>query len=338
MKKALFISAETLFQQKESQQPQYPVFAHSVFRCLLYIGKNLDFDLVLLNDSPLLSGRREIILEAFLNEDISFHFIEEIKSGSDIADIIAGYDIKASFLILKQVKPGNKWPENIRTVLTGGDNGQVSATSVVYASDWEKVVETVALDIRKISRQRITNESSITVNINLDGTGTDRISTGIGFFDHLISQLARHSGINLEITAQGDLDVDEHHTIEDTAITLGEAFLAALGSRRGMERYGFALPMDDCMAQVLVDFGGRPWLVWNVSFKREKIGDMPTEMFMHFFKSFSDAAKCNLHITATGTNEHHKIEAIFKAAAKAFRMALKRNAFEYKLPTTKGMI
>jgi imidazoleglycerol-phosphate dehydratase / histidinol-phosphatase len=327
-----------MFQQKKSQQQQYPVFAHSVFRCLNYILKNLDFDLVLLNDSPVLSGNRDIILEAFSNEEISFHRIEETKSGSDIADITAGYNIQASFLILKQLKPGNKWPENIRTVLTGSENGLVSATPVIYASDWEKVVETVALDIRKISRQRITNESSITVSINLDGTGTDRISTGIGFFDHLISQLARHSGINLEVTAQGDLDVDEHHTIEDTAITLGEAFLAALGSRRGMERYGFALPMDDCMAQVLVDFGGRPWLVWNVSFKREKIGDMPTEMFMHFFKSFSDAAKCNLHITATGTNEHHKIEAIFKAAAKAFRMALKRNAFEYKLPTTKGMI
>jgi imidazoleglycerol-phosphate dehydratase/histidinol-phosphatase len=176
------------------------------------------------------------------------------------------------------------------------------------------------------------------VDLNLDGTGKYKLSTGIGFFDHMISQLARHSGCDLELTVNGDLHVDEHHTIEDTALALGDAFYQALGNKRGMERYGYALPMDDCQAQVLIDFGGRPWLVWDAEFKREKIGEMPTEMFTHFFKSFSDAARCNLNIEATGTNEHHKIEAIFKALARAIKMAIKRDVFSYELPTTKGTL
>ena len=176
--------------------------------------------------------------------------------------------------------------------------------------------------------ERKTAETNIMVELNLDGTGKYDISTGLGFFDHMISQLARHSGCDLKVQVKGDLEVDEHHTIEDTGLAIGEAFYRALGNKRGMERYGYALPMDDCMAQVLIDFGGRPWLVWDAEFNREKIGEMPTEMFMHFFKSFSDAARCNLNIKAEGNNEHHKIEAIFKALARAIKMAIRRDVFD----------
>jgi imidazoleglycerol-phosphate dehydratase/histidinol-phosphatase len=174
--------------------------------------------------------------------------------------------------------------------------------------------------------------------LDLDSGKKSSISTGLGFFDHMLDQIARHSGIELIIAVEGDLKVDEHHTVEDTAIALGEAFYVALGSKMGIERYGFALPMDDCMAQVLIDFGGRPWIVWQAEFQRERVGDMPTELFFHFFKSFSDASKCNLNIKAEGTNEHHKIEAIFKAFAKAIKMAIKRDVFNYELPSTKGVL
>ena len=194
------------------------------------------------------------------------------------------------------------------------------------------------LAIRTAQVERNTAETKIRVELNLDGTGKYEISTGLGFFDHMISQLARHSGCDLTVRVDGDLHVDEHHTIEDTALAIGEAFYLALGNKRGMERYGYALPMDDCMAQVLIDFGGRPWLVWDAAFNREKIGEMPTEMFMHFFKSFSDAARCNLNIKAEGNNEHHKIEAIFKALARAIKMAIRRDAFDSTLPTTKGVL
>ena len=176
------------------------------------------------------------------------------------------------------------------------------------------------------------------MELNLDGTGQSVISTGIAFFDHMLEQIARHGNIDLNIIAKGDLHIDEHHTIEDTGLVLGEAFLQALGSKRGIERYGFCLPMDDCLAQVALDFGGRNWLVWEAEFKREKIGEMPTEMFFHFFKSFSDAAKCNLNIKAEGQNEHHKIEAIFKAFAKAVKMAVKRDAENKNVPSTKGVL
>src|SRR5690606_17269479 len=191
---------------------------------------------------------------------------------------------------------------------------------------------------RQVSHRRNTNETQIQVELNLDGKGRSNISTGIAFFDHMLDQLARHGGVDLEILTKGDLHIDEHHTIEDTGIALGEAFLQALGDKRGLARYGFCLPMDDCLAQVAIDFGGRNWLVWEAEFKREKIGEMPTEMFSHFFKSFSDAAKCNLNIKAEGQNEHHKIEAIFKAFAKAIKMALKRDAENMQLPSTKGLL
>lgn len=210
---------------------------------------------------------------------------------------------------------------------------------------WSQIWEHLRLPARMATHQRTTRETDIAVQLNLDGTGESNISTGLGFFDHMLDQLARHGGIDLDIEAKGDLHIDEHHTIEDTAITLGEAFATALTDKRGMERYGFdtekgevSLPMDDALAQVAIDFGGRPWLVWDATFSREKIGEMPTEMFYHFFKSFTDAARCNLNIRASGTNEHHKIEIIFKGFARAIRMAVNRNPDSNQLPSTKGVL
>jgi imidazoleglycerol-phosphate dehydratase/histidinol-phosphatase len=205
-------------------------------------------------------------------------------------------------------------------------------------TDWEKIYLFLKSGLRKVIHERNTRETRISIELNADGSGQSDISTGIGFFDHMLEQIARHGNIDLKINVKGDLHVDEHHTIEDTGIAMGEAFAKALADKRGMERYGFALPMDDAEAKVLIDFGGRNWIVWNAHFSREKIGEMPTEMFFHFFKSFSDAAKCNLHIECRGENEHHKIEAIFKAFAKAIRMAVKKDPFSNYLPSTKGVL
>lgn len=205
-------------------------------------------------------------------------------------------------------------------------------------TSWNDIYNFVKLPSRLITKERKTNETDIMVTLNLDGTGKTNIKTGLSFFDHMLDQLGRHSGIDLTIEAKGDTHVDEHHTIEDTGIALGEAFAHALGNKKGIERYGFCLPMDDCLAQVAIDFGGRNWIEWNAEFKREKIGDMPTEMFFHFFKSFSDGAKCNLNIKAEGDNEHHKIESIFKALAHSIKMAVKRDADKMILPSTKGSL
>ena len=211
-------------------------------------------------------------------------------------------------------------------------------TIVLQTPDWASIYDYLKLPPRKIIHQRNTNETKITVNVNLDGTGKSSIQTGLAFFDHMLDQLARHGNMDLTVDCTGDLHIDEHHSIEDTGIALGEAIAKALGNKRGIERYGFLLPMDDCLAQVAIDFGGRNWIVWEAEFKREKIGEMPTEMFFHFFKSFSDAAKCNLNIKAEGENEHHKIESIFKAFAKAIKMAVKRDINNNNLPTTKGIL
>jgi imidazoleglycerol-phosphate dehydratase/histidinol-phosphatase len=207
----------------------------------------------------------------------------------------------------------------------------------VYAQNWSEILKWLQGE-RKANVHRKTAETDIKVQVNLDGSGFSDIHTGLGFFDHMLEQVARHGSIDLHISVSGDLHVDEHHTIEDTAIALGEAFNIALGDKKGIERYGFLLPMDDCLAQVAIDFGGRSWLVWDAHFTREKIGEMPTEMFMHFFKSFTDAARCNLNIKADGTNEHHKIEAIFKAFARAIKAAVKRTPFDNRLPSTKGVL
>lgn len=218
------------------------------------------------------------------------------------------------------------------------DMSQLKQVIVLNTTEWKKVYEFLKSGLRRIAHERNTNETRIKILLNIDGNGKAAIRTGLGFFDHMLEQIARHGMLDLEINVEGDLYIDEHHTIEDTAIALGETFSAALADKRGMERYGFALPMDDAAAKVLIDFGGRSWLVWKATFTREKIGEMPTEMFFHFFKSFSDAARCNLHIECTGENEHHKIESIFKAFAKAIRMAVRKDPFSNYLPSTKGVL
>ena len=214
----------------------------------------------------------------------------------------------------------------------------IEASIALKTTAWEEIYRFLKLEQRIVKQQRTTHETDITLELNLDGTGKSAISTGIAFFDHMLDQLARHGGMDISLSVKGDLEVEEHHTIEDTAIVLGEAFAEALGNKLGIERYGFCLPMDDCLAQVGIDFGGRNWLVWDTEFKREMIGQMPTEMFMHFFKSFTDGAKANLNIKAEGTNEHHKIEAIFKAFAKAIKVAIKRDPDKMILPSTKGSL
>jgi imidazoleglycerol-phosphate dehydratase/histidinol-phosphatase len=215
---------------------------------------------------------------------------------------------------------------------------ELNDTIVLQSMDWNKIYEFLKLEARSASITRKTNETDIYINLNLDGTGKSKIDTGIAFFDHMLDQISRHGQMDLEIIVKGDLEVDEHHTIEDTAIALGEVFAKALGNKLGIERYGFCLPMDDCLAQAAIDFGGRNWLIWETEFKREMVGKMPTEMFYHFFKSFTDGAKANLNIKAEGINEHHKIEAIFKAFAKAIKVAVKRDTEKMILPSTKGML
>ncbi len=224
--------------------------------------------------------------------------------------------------------------------ITNQDNNAtaVDLPIILKTSKWEDIYKWLILEQRFIKHERHTNETKINITLNLDGTGNSNINTGLHFFNHMLEQLSRHSGIDIEINVVGDLHIDEHHTIEDTAIALGESLLKALGNKYGIERYGYSLPMDDCLAQVAIDFGGRPWIVWEANFSREKIGDMPTEMFYHFFKSLTDAAKINLNIKAEGQNEHHKIESIFKALAKSIKMAIKRDANNMQLPSTKGVL
>ena len=227
---------------------------------------------------------------------------------------------------------------NIDDVASEISEKGLSETISIITTSWDKVTEFLQGGSRQATVTRNTSETKIEVYVDLDGTGKCDISTGLGFFDHMLEQIGRHSGIDLNIKTIGDLHVDEHHTIEDTAIALGDALHQALGDKRGIERYGYVLPMDDCLCTVAIDFGGRPWLVWDAEFKREKIGDMPTEMFLHFFKSLSDSARMNLFIKAEGTNEHHKIEGIFKGLARAIKMAIHRDIFKYTLPSTKGTL
>ncbi len=270
------------------------------------------------------------MLGAYLNNDL-YDLADSFVIGDRITDVQLAKNLGAKAIFLNN-------DESLGATEINDSLAVLKDTIALETTSWEQIYTFLKLGIRKLHHERNTNETKISIDLNMDGNGEANIHTGLGFFDHMLEQIARHGKIDLAIQVKGDLHIDEHHTIEDTGIALGEAFAKALADKRGMERYGFALPMDECEAKVLIDFGGRNWIVWNADFKREKVGDMPTEMFYHFFKSFSDAAKCNLNIEVKGDNEHHKIEAIFKAFAKAIRMAVKRDPISNYLPSTKGVL
>ncbi|MCQ2199847.1 MAG: bifunctional histidinol-phosphatase/imidazoleglycerol-phosphate dehydratase HisB [Paludibacteraceae bacterium] len=248
--------------------------------------------------------------------------------GDRATDVQLAKNLGCKGILISEVEAGRKLLE---------EKGLTEHCALI-AENWNKIAEFLFAEERVATVCRKTKETDINIRVDLDGNGKCEISTGLGFFDHMLEQIGKHSGIDLTIKVNGDLNVDEHHTIEDTGIALGEAIYKALGSKRGVERYGYSLPMDDCLCSVCLDFGGRPWLVWDAEFKREYVGDMPTEMFLHFFKSFSDSAKMNLNVKAEGDNEHHKIEGIFKALARAIKMAIKRDIYKYELPSTKGTL
>lgn len=251
--------------------------------------------------------------------------------GDRLTDVQLAFNLGSKCILINN-------PEGVGALDVADLPAELQETIVLETRDWASIHAFLKNGLRKVNHNRNTSETKISIQLDIDGSGKSNIHTGLGFFDHMLDQIARHGKMDLQIQVQGDLHIDEHHTIEDTGIALGEAMYLALSDKRGMERYGFALPMDEAEAKVLIDFGGRNWIVWNAAFSREKVGDMPTEMFFHFFKSFSDAAKCNLNVECKGDNEHHKIEAIFKAFAKAIRMAVKKDPFHDALPTTKGII
>ena len=272
--------------------------------------------------------------------DASYDLANSYVIGDRLTDVQLAVNLGAKAILF--LPPGVDSPNGLSTVQTADVEGlteAMEAAIVLKTGDWDTIYEFLRLPARTATVERNTKETQIRVDLNLDGRGRADIHTGVGFFDHMLDQVAKHSGADLSIRVQGDLHIDEHHTIEDTALALGEAYRRALGDKRGISRYGFLLPMDEALAQVGIDFSGRPWLVWEAEFRREKIGDMPTEMFFHFFKSFSDTALCNLNIKVEGDNEHHKIEAIFKAFAKAIKMAVRRDINELdNLPSTKGIL
>ena len=349
-------------------------FYPGVFKYLGKIAEELDYELVLVSNQDGLGTDsfpeeqfwpiHNLIMGSLANEGIIFK--EELIDHSFPDDqlptrkpgtgMFTGYldnpeyDLANSFVIGDRITDvqlaknlGCKalWLRNnpdLGSAEISHDPKELNETIALATKDWKDIYAFLKLGQRVVDHKRNTNETQISISINLDGTGQSDIHTGMGFFDHMLDQIARHGSIDLTVASKGDLHIDEHHTIEDTGIALGEAFAKALGNKKGMERYGFALPMDETEAKVLLDFGGRAWIVWNADFSREKIGELPTEMFYHFFKSFSDAAKCNLHIECRGVNEHHKIEAIFKAFAKALKMAVKRDPLKNYLPSTKGVL
>ena len=364
-KKALFIDRDgtiiiepPITEQVNSLEEM--TFLPGVIRNLYFIAKNLDFELVMVTNQDGLGTEnypQEVfdsvqnkMLEILETEGITFSAIHIDKSyphegldtrkpgiGMLTGYMDGSYDLENSFVIGDRLTDV-KLAQNLgsKSILITSELGNSEAT--FEAENWDQIAEFLFAGERKATVARKTKETDINISINLDGNGKANISTGLGFFDHMLEQIAKHGGIDLDIAVKGDLHVDEHHTIEDTAIALGEALYMALGNKRGIERYGYSLPMDDCLCSAVLDFGGRAWLVWDAEFKREKIGEMPTEMFLHFFKSLSDAAKMNLNIKAEGENEHHKIEGIFKALARALKMAIKRDIYKYELPSTKGML
>lgn len=339
-------------------------------RAMHFIASHLPFKLVMVTNQDGLGTdsfpedtfwpAHNKMLRTFENEGVTFDDIiidrtfehenkPTRKPGTALLEeyLSGNYDLENSFVIgdrLSDVQLAKNLGckaillRNIDDVATEISEKELSETISIITTSWDKVTEFLQGGSRQATVTRNTSETKIEVYVDLDGTGKCDISTGLGFFDHMLEQIGRHSGIDLNIKTIGDLHVDEHHTIEDTAIALGDALHQALGDKRGIERYGYVLPMDDCLCTVAIDFGGRPWLVWDAEFKREKIGDMPTEMFLHFFKSLSDSARMNLFIKAEGTNEHHKIEGIFKGLARAIKMAIHRDIFKYTLPSTKGTL
>ena len=349
-------------------------FYPDVFQYMSKIAKELDFELVMISNQDGLGTDtfpedsfwpvQDFVANSFANEGVhfdAFYFDKTFPSQNAptrkpntglLTSYIDNpeYDLVNSFVLGDRITDvqlaknlGCKaiWLNNDAALGAAEISDTVSAlqdTIALESIHWADIYSFLKLGTRKLLHERNTNETKISIQLNLDGSGKASIHTGLGFFDHMLEQIARHGKLDLILQTQGDLHIDEHHTIEDTGIALGEAFAKALIDKRGMERYGFALPMDEAEAKVLIDFGGRNWIVWNAEFKREKIGEMPTEMFFHFFKSFSDAAKCNLNIECKGDNEHHKIEAIFKAFAKAIRMAVKRDPLSNYLPSTKGVL
>ena len=375
MKKILFIDRDgTLVLEPSDYQLdslEKLIFYPEVFTYLGKIAREMNFELVMVTNQDGLGTdsfpentflpTHNFLLKSFENEGIVFDEIlidksfpednlptRKPKTGLLNKYLDAKkYDLKNSFVI------GDRLTD-MELALNLGSKGiylfnkdmpeldqltpKLNEVIVLKTPEWKDIYSYLKLEQRIVKKKRTTQETNIDIRLNLDGTGKGNIKTGIPFFDHMLDQLARHGGMAIDLNVKGDLDVDEHHTIEDTAIVLGEAFATALGNKLGIERYGFCLPMDDCLAQVAIDFGGRNWLVWNAEFKREMIGKMPSEMFMHFFKSFSDGAKANLNIKADGVNEHHKIEAIFKAFAKAIKSAIKRDPEKMILPSTKGRL
>ncbi|MED9995326.1 MAG: bifunctional histidinol-phosphatase/imidazoleglycerol-phosphate dehydratase HisB [Paludibacteraceae bacterium] len=365
MKKALFIDRDgtiiiepPITEQVNSLDEM--TFLPGVIRNLYFIAKNLDFELVMVTNQDGLGTEnypQEVfdsvqnkMLEILQGEGITFNAIHIDKSyphqglatrkpgtGMLTAYMDGSYDLANSYVIGDRLTDV-QLAQNLgsKSILITNKLGESNAT--FEAQDWDSIAEYLFAGERRAQVTRKTNETNIQIDLNLDGHGKTNIQTGVGFFDHMLDQISKHGGFDLTVLVKGDLHVDEHHTIEDTGLALGEAFLQALGSKRGIERYGYCLPMDECLCSVALDFGGRPWLVWDAQFKREMVGDMPTEMFMHFFKSFSDTAKMNLNIKAEGENEHHKIEGIFKALARALKMAVKRDIYRYELPSTKGSL
>ena len=346
-------------------------FVPGVIRNLAFIAEKLDYEFVMVTNQDGLGtnsfptetfvGPHELMLKTFAGEGITFDdividvtFEHENKPTRKPGTALLGkytsgdYDLAGSYVIGDRLTD-MQLAHNLgaKGILLTADaikaEADIAAAALaddvaLVATSWSRIADYLRGGSRTAHISRVTNETSIDVKVDLDGSRRCDISTGIGFFDHMLDQLGRHSGIDLAVKVKGDTWVDEHHTIEDTAIAIGEALLKALGDKRGIERYGFVLPMDDCQCTVALDFGGRPWLVWDAQFSREKIGDMPTEMFLHFFKSLSDSARMNLYVSARGENEHHKIEGIFKALARSIRCAIRRDVFRYELPSTKGML
>lgn len=373
MKKVLFIDRDgTLIDEPEDEvidSLEKLSYLPGMFTYLRRIVEQMDFELVMVTNQDGLGTEvfpeetflpaHKKMMEALERESIHFsavyidrHFAHETsttrKPGTGmLTDYLQGdYDLKHSFVIGDRISDVQLAANlGAKGILIGPDSKVkeieregLTDDCALIAEGWAEIYTFLRREQRKATVSRVTNETNIHIELALDGFGQAKVETGIGFFDHMLDQIARHSGIDLNVHVKGDLHIDEHHTIEDTAIALGTAFREALGDKRGISRYGFTLPMDDCLVTVGLDFGGRPWLVWDAVFNREKIGDFPTEMFMHFFKSFSDAAICNLNIKAEGQNEHHKIEAIFKAFAKAIKMAIYQDPNNHSLPSTKGIL